>query len=61
MTKIQKQIEQALNALIKDANKQLNKAITDSMYSHAATSQAYLNGLEIAKQVVLLAGEKIST
>lgn len=54
-------IEQALKVLIKDANKQLNKAIADNNYSRAANSQAYLNGLEIAKQVVLLVGESLET
>ena len=52
MNQFQKEICHALNILVKDGEKQLKESIQAGNYAGAATSQAYLNGLEVAKSIV---------
>jgi len=42
----------ALKILIKDAEKQLTKAVNSSDWTSASTSRSYLNGLEVAKRII---------
>jgi hypothetical protein len=42
----------AINILISDAEKQLNKALENSDYTSASTTTSYKNGLEVAKNII---------
>ena len=57
---MEERTENAIKRLIKDAEKNLEKAVERLDYSAAARAESYLNGLEVALEVIRLNSSKNS-